>query len=106
MGIEFLNLPVDDYVGLPTTEQITTGLKFIDRIIKETQGSVYIHCKAGRSRSAYLAAAYLIAKEQKKVDDAVDFLKSKRPQVWIGTRGVKSLEEYYLEAVGGSEKKG
>ncbi|OQV23821.1 putative Phosphatidylglycerophosphatase and protein-tyrosine phosphatase 1 [Hypsibius exemplaris] len=100
IGVEFLNLPVDDYVGLPTSEQIASGLHFIEHIIQDRQGSVYIHCKAGRSRSAYLAAAYLIAREEKKVEEVVAQLKSKRPQVWIGAREVRSLEDYYTKAIG------
>lgn len=100
LGIDFLRLPVDDYVGTPTPDQILTGLQFIDRVIKkDNDASVYIHCKAGRSRSAFIAAAYLVAKQQKKVDEAIDFLKVKRPQVWIGQKQTKSLEDYFQESL-------
>lgn len=99
LDLEFLNLPVDDYVGLPSSQQIATGLDFIRHVINDKQGSVYVHCKAGRSRSAYLVAAYLIAKEGGKVEDVIEHLKSKRPQIWIGPKGVRSLEDYYKEAV-------
>ncbi|XP_055342771.1 phosphatidylglycerophosphatase and protein-tyrosine phosphatase 1-like [Paramacrobiotus metropolitanus] len=100
LGIEFLRLPVSDYTGTPTREQILQGLHFIDQVIKrDSEASIYIHCKAGRSRSAYLAAAYLMAKQQKKADEVISFLKEKRPQIWIGSQQTKSLEEYYEEAV-------
>ena len=95
---------MNDYVGLPTVEQIDAGLRFIDHIAEDRHGSVYIHCKAGRSRSAFLAAAYLISKEQKNVNDVVDFLKIQRPQVWIGSKGVKSLEDHYEEVMKAQKK--
>lgn len=100
LGIEFLRLPVGDYTGIPTEEQIVEGLQFIDKVIKKEHGaSVYIHCKAGRSRSAFLAAAYLISKDRKKVHEAIELLKLKRPQVWIGRKQTKSLEGYYENSV-------
>ena len=98
LDLEFLNLPVDDYIGLPTSEQIASGLQFINHIIKDKHASVYVHCKAGRSRSAYLVAAYLIAKEGRNVEEVIEHLKAKRPQVWIGSKGVESLENYHKEA--------
>ncbi len=41
------------------------GLEFI----KSAKGSVYIHCKAGRTRSAYIVACYLMATQRQTAAD-------------------------------------
>uniref|UniRef100_A0A7S4DWZ7 Tyrosine specific protein phosphatases domain-containing protein n=2 Tax=Lotharella globosa TaxID=91324 RepID=A0A7S4DWZ7_9EUKA len=42
----------------PEDEDIETAVKFIDRHIKE--GKVYVHCNAGKGRSAVVVAAYIM----------------------------------------------
>ena len=51
--------------------------KFIDEAIKGG-GKVYIHCMAGRSRSATILAAYLIYKKKCTEDEAITIIKEKR----------------------------
>ncbi len=48
-----------DLTGVPSLEHIHRGVDFALKH-RELGTSVYIHCKAGRSRSATIAAAYLI----------------------------------------------
>ena len=43
----------------PSLENIGQGLEVIDQV-KTTGNSVYLHCKAGKGRSAVMAACYLI----------------------------------------------
>lgn len=58
-GVEQIRLSTVDLTGVPSLEHIHRGVEFV--LKHRNQGnSVYIHCKAGRSRSATLAAAYLI----------------------------------------------
>ncbi|KAK3527811.1 hypothetical protein QTP86_006882 [Hemibagrus guttatus] len=58
-GVEQIRLSTVDLTGVPSLENIHRGVEFV--LKHRDQGtSVYIHCKAGRSRSATLAAAYLI----------------------------------------------
>lgn len=58
-GVEQLRLSTVDLTGVPSMENLHRGVKFALQH-KEQGTSVYVHCKAGRSRSATLAAAYLI----------------------------------------------
>ena len=48
-----------DYNCSPTQEQLDEAVDFIKQF-DGTNKSVYVHCKAGRSRSALVAACYLI----------------------------------------------
>eukprot|EP00470_Lotharella_oceanica_P013953 CAMPEP_0170182630 /NCGR_PEP_ID=MMETSP0040_2-20121228/28416_1 /TAXON_ID=641309 /ORGANISM="Lotharella oceanica, Strain CCMP622" /LENGTH=163 /DNA_ID=CAMNT_0010428115 /DNA_START=57 /DNA_END=545 /DNA_ORIENTATION=- len=44
----------------PDDEDIETAVKFIDSHI--TEGKVYVHCNAGKGRSAVVVAAYMMTK--------------------------------------------
>ena len=54
-----LQLSTVDLVGSPTQAQVHAGIEFIQENAKNGH-SVYVHCKAGRTRSATLVACYLM----------------------------------------------
>ncbi|MDQ3438797.1 MAG: dual specificity protein phosphatase family protein, partial [Planctomycetota bacterium] len=58
-ALVYRNVPILD-LTVPTPEQFAEGVDFI-RAHAKGGGKVYLHCKLGRSRSAAVAAAYLIA---------------------------------------------
>lgn len=59
LGVEQLRLGTVDLTGVPTLDNLHRGVEFILKH-RERGNSVYVHCKAGRSRSATVVAAYLI----------------------------------------------
>lgn len=72
-NIEFLQLPTTDIFESPNQDLLIQGVQFINgflpidkripNILTEPRkefGSVYIHCKAGRTRSATLVGCYLM----------------------------------------------
>ena len=74
-------VPVDDNLK---TEEIRNmelwSFEIIYKLRKEhIQGNVLVHCYAGMQRSAAVIAMYLVATEQMKSDDAINFIKEKRP---------------------------
>lgn len=58
-GIEFLQLSTTDIFETPCQEKLLKGVEFINKH-KASKGSVYVHCKAGRTRSATLVGCYLM----------------------------------------------
>lgn len=74
LGIEFLQLATTDIFESPNQEKLYHGVEFINRFLPlskripklnssqyaENIGSVYVHCKAGRTRSATLVGCYLM----------------------------------------------
>lgn len=58
LGIEQLWLPTTDFQH-PTAEMVQQGADFIERH-KRQGGQVYVHCKAGRARSATIVLWWLV----------------------------------------------
>lgn len=62
-GVKFLQLPTRDIFEAPCQVKLKQGVNFINEICSGPQssnGTVYVHCKAGRTRSATLVACYLM----------------------------------------------
>ncbi len=73
------HLPVQDTFP-PTLEQTKLGVEIIDQVVKMGK-RVYVHCQVGHGRSPTLVIAYFILKEGMQIQEAVDFVKSKRHEV-------------------------
>jgi atypical dual specificity phosphatase len=59
MGIDYKQIGIDDYFGAANLEQIFEGVEFINKHTSMNQ-TIYVHCKAGRTRSALFVACYLM----------------------------------------------
>ena len=80
-AINYLNLPVLDLTA-PTPDQLQIATDFISR--EREQGTVYIHCKIGYSRTAAVAGAWLIKSGiAADAEDAIERLKKVRPTIVV-----------------------
>lgn len=79
----------------PSQRHIEKGVHFIQENVKRDEGSVYVHCKAGRSRSATLVACYLIAQYDWSPEEAIEFIKEKRPHISLGKIHMEAISEYF-----------
>ena len=96
LGVEFLQLPTTDILEAPSTEKLKRGIDFIYKISKEhPNSSIYIHCKAGRTRSATLVGCYLIEQYKMTPEEAVNFMKEKRPHIWLGQKQWEAIRAYH-----------
>jgi len=80
-GIEELRLPIVDFTS-PTLEEVRTALAFMEKQMAQGR-KVYLHCKAGRGRSATIALCYLMTKGM-SAEDAQRRLLQQRPHVQTG----------------------
>ncbi|XP_041373357.1 phosphatidylglycerophosphatase and protein-tyrosine phosphatase 1-like isoform X2 [Gigantopelta aegis] len=95
LGVDHLQLSTVDYVGTPSQDNIVTAINFISD--HKRQGhSVYVHCKAGRTRSATVVACYLCHANGWTPEESVKFIKSKRPHVWLRDKQWNSVRQFYL----------
>lgn len=79
MGIEQLHIPTVDFTH-PSLADVTAAVAFVDRHVQAGH-VVYIHCKAGRARSATVAICWLIAHRGMTPDDAQALLLARRPHI-------------------------
>ena len=77
--IEQLYVPTVDFTH-PTLESVEQGVEFIQRH-SEGQGLVYVHCKAGRARSATIVVCWLIHAHGMTPQEAQSHLQQKRKHV-------------------------
>lgn len=76
-GIEQLHIPTIDFTS-PTLADVEEGVAFI-RKHASNGDTVYVHCKAGRGRSATVVVCYLIETRGMNPVEAQAFLLRKRP---------------------------
>lgn len=66
--IENMHCPEADFSGKIQTNWMKQGVDFIKKCVDEKK-PLYVHCKAGRSRSVSYMSAYLMAHEYEKVQN-------------------------------------
>ena len=79
LGIEQLWLPTTDFQH-PSAEMVQQGADFIQRH-KDQGGLVYVHCKAGRARSATIVLWWLVVYGGLTPEQAQNTLNAARPHV-------------------------
>lgn len=93
-GLNYLSLPVRDFIGIPSLEQVETGIRFIDSCVRNGT-SVYVHCKAGRTRSAFVVTCYLMHRDKLSTESAVEFVRSRRPHIYFPESHMAALRKYH-----------
>ena len=92
----FLQLATTDIFEAPTVEKLARGVHFINDIVdQDPESSVYVHCKAGRTRSATLVGCYLMAKNGITPEEAVEIMKAKRPHVLLHSKQWEALRNFH-----------
>ncbi|XP_043667191.1 phosphatidylglycerophosphatase and protein-tyrosine phosphatase 1 [Vespula pensylvanica] len=108
-NVEFLQLSTTDIFEVPCQKKLKMGVDFINKFrctdrtlkndnhnddTKETP-SVYVHCKAGRTRSATLVGCYLMMKNGWVPEEAMDYMKSKRQHILLHSIQRHALRLFY-----------
>lgn len=95
MGVDYKQIEIEDYIGVASLEQIKEAIEFINRH-KGQEKSVYVHCKAGRYRSALIVGCYLINSCKFTPEQASEHLKLLRSFVIMDKpRQLNAMREYY-----------
>ncbi|MFY7842584.1 MAG: dual specificity protein phosphatase family protein [Rhabdochlamydiaceae bacterium] len=89
-GINRQQILAKDHTPL-TNNDLQNSANFINTQIQEGN-SIYVHCRAGKGRSAMAIAAYLIKYQKKSPEEAVQMIKKANPQSTIQ----KYKEQLYL----------
>merc|ERR1719288_548646 len=99
LGVEFLQLATVDIFEAPSADKLKQGVDFITRITQERpHSSFYVHCKAGRTRSATLVGCYLIEKYGMSPEEAVSLMIEKRPHVLLRPEQWEALRDFHANS--------
>ncbi|CAK1583976.1 unnamed protein product [Parnassius mnemosyne] len=114
-GVEFLQLATTDIFEAPDQDKLFEGVRFINRFLPVGSklgiagnvdsvghvscGRVYVHCKAGRTRSATLVGCYLMLKNGWSPEEAVEYMRSKRPHILLHTKQWQALDIFHQRHV-------
>jgi membrane-associated phospholipid phosphatase len=96
-SLAYRNVPVLDLTPV-LASHLDAAIAFIDDHIK--QGGVYVHCGLGYSRSAAVAAAYLLhIGKASTVEEAYGIIRRARPGVLLDDATIQALRAYQTFAV-------
>lgn len=102
MGVAFLQLATTDIFATPCQQKLVEGVNFINKYVDtsnvndgKSKSSVYVHCKAGRTRSATLVGCYLMKRYKCSPEEAVRIMQEKRPHILLHSRQWEALYVYY-----------
>lgn len=110
LGVEFLQLATTDIFESPCQEKLWQGVNFMNRFLPPADkiaqlsptsdpagqhGTVYVHCKAGRTRSATLVGCYLIMKNGWSPEQAVEHMRQCRPHVLLRSKQWEALRLFH-----------
>lgn len=121
LGVKFLQLPTIDIFHSPRPEKLKEGVEFINSFLPRetkiknvspihelndtnTTGTVYVHCKAGRTRSATLVGCYLMMKNGWSPEQAVEHMRNCRPHILIHNAQWKAMRDFHKENIENSPK--
>ncbi|XP_042429705.1 phosphatidylglycerophosphate phosphatase PTPMT2-like isoform X1 [Zingiber officinale] len=92
-GIDHLVIPTRDYLYAPTPVDICRAVDFIH--INASHGKItYVHCKAGRGRSATIVLCYLVKYKNMTPMAALEYVRSRRPRVLLAPSQWQAVEAY------------
>jgi atypical dual specificity phosphatase len=79
-------------------DKIRQAVCFIKNMVSKNY-TVYVHCKAGRGRSATVMACYLMEKDGLKPKEAVERVRKCRNQIRIYPWQLKTIEDYHAKYI-------
>ena len=94
MPLRTLQIPIRDLPFEELAGHLNKTTAFIREALSDPQGSILVHCVQGRSRSASVISAYLMATKGWSVGEALDFVRSKRCDALPNSGFVGQLVEY------------
>lgn len=95
-GIVVRHIQAADFLPL-TKDEIEEGVEFLNQQLLDGH-SVYVHCKAGRGRSATIVIVYLMKYHGYTFDEAFTIVKNQRPQINLNPQQKQAIFDYFTSA--------
>ncbi|KAH7477056.1 hypothetical protein PRIC1_001070 [Phytophthora ramorum] len=78
----------------PTLATLERCVEFVHEQVDVLQNTTYVHCKAGRGRSTVVVVAFFIHHRNMTIEEAFEFVKTKRPHVSLHPKQRRILHEF------------
>ena len=88
--IQYYGMPIYDVPEFPIEHYFGRAITIIDQARREHK-NILVHCQAGKSRSSTIVAAYLMAHSNMTCDEALSFVRKRRPIIRPNPGFYKSL---------------
>lgn len=92
LGIDHLQISTKDWSPVQSS-RIDEAVEFIHQELQKGK-RVYVHCKAGRGRSASVVICYLMKYHHVSAREAIAKVKVARPQIQLGNVHRKAIQVY------------
>jgi hypothetical protein len=92
-GIVVKHIKAVDFLPLKR-EEIEEGVAYLSEMLADGN-TVYVHCKAGRGRSATIVIVYLMQSQGLTFQEAHDFVKEQRPQINLNKQQRQAIFDYF-----------
>lgn len=89
-----LQIPIRDLPFEELAAHLGDTTAFIADALAQPKANVLVHCVQGRSRSASVISAYLMATRGMSVNESLDFIKTKRDDATPNGGFISQLHEY------------
>uniref|UniRef100_A0ACD5X9N1 Uncharacterized protein n=1 Tax=Avena sativa TaxID=4498 RepID=A0ACD5X9N1_AVESA len=93
-GMDNLVLPTTDYLYAPSPDDLLRAVEFIHGNADRGR-LVYVHCKAGRARSATVVMCYLVRYKGMTPDGAYEHVRVCRPRVSLAGVQRQAVKDFY-----------
>ena len=91
--LTYLRMPIEDNPCVKIEDHFESCNQFIANALADG-GTVLVHCHMGKSRSATLIAAYLIAERSLNLDAALELVRQARPGIAPNSGFMRGLRQY------------
>jgi atypical dual specificity phosphatase len=113
-GVKFLQLATTDIFEAPCQNKLWTGVCFMNQFLPKVGkikgveegstddqdvGTIYVHCKAGRTRSATLVGCYLMMKNGWSPEQAVEHIRNCRPHILLHNKQWEALRIFHKDRI-------
>ena len=88
-----MDVPLMDFAH-PEYRDVLPAVEFLDTCVKEGR-TVYVHCRAGKGRSATVVMCWLVGRVGMTPESAQEFLEKKRPQILNNLYEREVVEKFY-----------
>src|SRR5207248_2523626 len=92
-GLRRLHLPVRDG-SAPSPAELEAARAFVDEALADPEARVYVHCRAGRERTAAVLVASYACRHGVSYEEALTALRKRRPTLYPLHPQERALREW------------